>query len=312
MQPDFSSLAQIVIDPADVLTFEARWAPATVLVSTGAVPLVPQQPVRPADNVASPQPNPSLPPVSLANPEIVHAPESTDVAQLTSTTVTAPASARGVTLILPLKLFPELGNSKPLRQHPAQHEMRRSPFRQPVPQVATATPSPASIFEKLVSLQQANNKSMPLPGSDSRIAVYDISARTVYLPNGDRLEAHSGLGNMLDDPRYINVKDRGPTPPNVYDLTLREQLFHDVQALRLNPVGGDDMFGRDGILVHPYLRGVNGQSNGCVSIKDYPAFLNAYLKGEVARLVVVSDLKNASWQTAGARVANRRYADNYP
>src|SRR5690606_33563838 len=56
-----------------------------------------------------------------------------------------------------------------------------------------------------------------LPGRGSGIAVYDIEAATVYLPNGERLEAHSGLAHMQDDPRYVDRKNRGPTPPNVYN-----------------------------------------------------------------------------------------------
>ena len=51
------------------------------------------------------------------------------------------------------------------------------------------------------------------------------------------------------------------------------------------------MFGRDGILAHHYLLGPNGQSNGCVSLADYPAFLNAFLSGEIDRLVVVERLE---------------------
>jgi Protein of unknown function (DUF2778) len=132
-----------------------------------------------------------------------------------------------------------------------------------------------------------------LPDPDSRTAVYDIVAHTVYLPNGRRLEAHSGLGSQLDDPRYISSKGRGPTPPNVYDLTLREELFHGVRAIRLNPVDDGKMFGRDGMLAHTYMLGPNGQSNGCVSFSDYPAFLNAFLRGEIDRLVVVEHLANA-------------------
>jgi hypothetical protein len=115
-------------------------------------------------------------------------------------------------------------------------------------------------------------------------------AHKVYMPNGQRLEAHSGFGNYLDDPRYVSEKDRGPTPPNVYDLSLRDELFHGVRAIRLNPVGGGNMFGRDGMLAHTYMLGPNGQSNGCVSFSDYPAFLNAVLSGEVTRLVVVEHL----------------------
>jgi hypothetical protein len=96
----------------------------------------------------------------------------------------------------------------------------------------------------------------------------------------------------MDDPRYVNVKREGPTPPNVYDLSLRENLFHGVRALRMTPVGDGKMYGRSGILVHSYLLGPSGQSNGCVSLSDYPAFLNAFLRGEVTRLVVVERLAN--------------------
>jgi hypothetical protein len=110
------------------------------------------------------------------------------------------------------------------------------------------------------------------------------------MPNGRRLEAHSGLGNLMDDPSYINAKGRGPTPPNVYDLALREEPFHGVRAIRLNPVDESKMFSRDGILAHTYMLGPNGQSNGCVSFSNYNAFLTAYLNGEVTRLVVVEHL----------------------
>jgi len=195
----------------------------------------------------------------------------------------------------------------------ATAEIARFPIRQAGPQVATATPPPASNSAERVTPQQAYNKSTPLPDPDSYTAVYDIAAHIVYLPNGDRLEAHSGRGNRLDDPRYVSVKDRGPTPPNVYDLALRGRLFHGVPAIRLNPVSTGSMFGRDGILAHPYMMGANGQSNGCVSFKDYPAFLRAYLSGEIDRLVVVTYLGNASRRTAGTgRGAAPRYADNNP
>ncbi|HET9538110.1 MAG TPA: hypothetical protein VFP43_22645, partial [Mesorhizobium sp.] len=49
------------------------------------------------------------------------------------------------------------------------------------------------------------------------------------------------------------------------------------------------------------LLGPSGESNGCVSFTDYPAFLNAFLRGEVTRLVVVERLATppssqiASW-----------------
>lgn len=129
------------------------------------------------------------------------------------------------------------------------------------------------------------------PVTAAQTAIYDISAKTVYMPNGDRLEAHSGLGDKMDDPRFAHVRMQGVTPPHIYDLTEREALFHGVRALRLNPVGGSGkIFGRAGLLTHTYLLGPRGDSNGCVSFKDYERFLQAYLRGEVKRLVVVASL----------------------
>jgi Protein of unknown function (DUF2778) len=127
---------------------------------------------------------------------------------------------------------------------------------------------------------------------DRATAVYDISARTVYLPDGTKLEAHSGLGDKLDDPRYAHVRMRGVTPPHLYDLAPREALFHGVPALRLKPVGGEEaIYGRSGLLAHTYMLGPNGDSNGCVSFKDYYAFLNAYRNGGIKRLAVVAKVE---------------------
>jgi hypothetical protein len=123
---------------------------------------------------------------------------------------------------------------------------------------------------------------------DQWTGVYDISARTVYMPDGTQLEAHSGLGASLDDPANINQKDRGPTPPNVYNLELRGKSFHGVRALRLIPVDDQKMFGRTGLLAHSFMLGPNGESNGCLSLKDYDAFLRAYMDHQIKRLVVVA------------------------
>ena len=127
------------------------------------------------------------------------------------------------------------------------------------------------------------------PRYDRQTAVYDITARTVYLPDGTRLEAHSGLGPKLDDPKYAHVRMHGVTPPHVYELTPREALFHGVPALRLTPVGGEEaIYGRSGLLAHTYMLGPNGDSNGCVSFKDYYAFLDAYRNRGIKRLAVVA------------------------
>jgi hypothetical protein len=129
------------------------------------------------------------------------------------------------------------------------------------------------------------------PPYDKSTAVYVISNKTVYLPDGTQLEAHSGLGSKMDDPRFSHVRMQGVTPPHIYDLTPRESLFHGVPALRLNPIGGEDkIFGRDGLLAHTYMLGGNGQSNGCVSFKDYYAFLDAYKNKGIKRLAVIARL----------------------
>ena len=124
---------------------------------------------------------------------------------------------------------------------------------------------------------------------DKSTAVYVISNKTVYLPDGTQLEAHSGLGSKMDDVRYAHVRMQGVTPPHIYDLTPREALFHGVPALRLNPLGGEEkIFGRDGLLAHTYMLGPSGQSNGCVSFKDYYAFLDAYRNKGIRRLAVLA------------------------
>jgi hypothetical protein len=127
--------------------------------------------------------------------------------------------------------------------------------------------------------------------AEAGTAIYDIAAKMVYMPNGERLEAHSGLGEMMDDVRYAHVRMKGVTPPHTYTLTEREALFHGVRAIRLNPVGGSGaIYGRAGLLAHTYLLGPRGDSNGCISFKDYDRFLQAFLRGEVKRIRVVASL----------------------
>ncbi len=130
-------------------------------------------------------------------------------------------------------------------------------------------------------------------GFDKSTAVYDISAKAVYLPDGVALEAHSGIGSLRDDPAHVNQHMLGATPPAVYELKPREKLFHGVPALRMTPTDGSSIFGRSGLLVHPFMLGPEGDSNGCVSIKYYERFLKAYNDGEINRLVVVPSLNNA-------------------
>ncbi|MGX1165048.1 hypothetical protein AB7M16_001314 [Bradyrhizobium sp. USDA 372] len=130
------------------------------------------------------------------------------------------------------------------------------------------------------------------PPYERDTAVYDITAKTVYLPDGTRLEAHSGLGSNLDDPRSSKIRMRGVTPPHIYTLKPREALFHGVPALRLTPIGGESaIYGRDGLLAHTFMLGPNGDSNGCVSFKDYYAFLDAYRNKGIRKLAVLAPVE---------------------
>ncbi|MEZ2329565.1 tlde1 domain-containing protein [Mesorhizobium sp. RCC_202] len=137
------------------------------------------------------------------------------------------------------------------------------------------------------------------PSMGNGVAIYDISARTVYMPDGSKLEAHSGLGSMVDQPRFVNRKNVGPTPPDTYNLSLRESRFHGVEAIRLTPASGSNKYGRNGLLAHTYmLRGGRAESNGCVVFRDYQRFLAAYKKGKIKRLVVVPRLTRSPTQVA--------------
>ena len=125
------------------------------------------------------------------------------------------------------------------------------------------------------------------------------------MPNGERLEAHSGLGDMMDNPRHVNVRMRGATPPGTYVAHRTRGAVPRRARHPPDPVGGSAaIYGRDGILAHTYMLGPRGDSNGCVSFKNYDRFLQAYLRGEVKRLVVTA----GRGQDLLPRVANNRPA----
>lgn len=141
-------------------------------------------------------------------------------------------------------------------------------------------------------------------GYDSRTAVYDIKAKALYLPSGVAIEAHSGMGALMDDPEHVDQRMVGATPPATYDLKPREKLFHGVRALRMTPADGTSALGRVGLLTHTYMLGPRGDSNGCVSIKDYDRFLKAYDNGEFNRLVVVPSLSGSATASQRASTAS--------
>jgi hypothetical protein len=284
--PRALALANLDQLPDGAAAFGARWVQATGSFPVSAVPLLaPELPVEVAAGMPSPMAH-SVPRNAKYKVGITQGPtEFATVAPKPDTVPLPPKRQSGGAFSVPLP-----------RPHPVQLAAASLPTTARGSQVAAAVPTPA-LVERSAAPQ---NKSPVLPGPRSRTAVYDISAHTVYMPNGEKLEAHSGLGGKMDDPRYVNVRMRGPTPPNVYDLTLREDLFHGVRAIRLNPIDDDRMFGRGGMLAHTYMLGPSGQSNGCVSFRDYQKFLNAYLRGQVDHLVVVASRRDPP------RIANAR------
>ena len=131
----------------------------------------------------------------------------------------------------------------------------RPPLPSPTPQADTAAQGDQrTIFQKLSDLWPGRltlasltpgggllrrGPDLAALGYDSSTAVYDISARAVYLPGGTALEAHSGLGSKMDNPEHVSERMVGATPPGAYDLKPREKLFHGVQALRLVPTDSE-------------------------------------------------------------------------
>jgi len=266
---EIDTLAGLRSDPSLHLDVASAWRPAGglgILISSSAAP---------DDRVAM-----------LAMPApIVAAPSEPQ-------TATAEVEAEDVPLPLP-RANPSAVAAVPVRPKAAAPAAVAA-----APDAATQPAQSRSggffgMIERFFTPQHNANARVVL-ASNPRTAIYDISAHTVYMPNGDALEAHSGLGEWLDDPSSFNRKDRGVTPPNTYKISLREKPFHGVKALRLTPVGDANMFGRDGMLAHTYMLGENGQSNGCVSFKEYEKFLAAYNSGEIERLIVVPRLTSTT------------------
>ncbi len=131
----------------------------------------------------------------------------------------------------------------------------------------------------------------PMPNlGTKKVAIYDITNGVVHMPNGTKLEAHSGIGKMRDNPKYTHVKMKGPTPPGTYKLSMREKPFHGVAAIRLTSVDGKHPQNRTGLLAHTYLlRSRPGDSHGCVAFKHYDKFLAAFRRGEITHMVIVPE-----------------------
>ena len=288
-----SSGRPLSVETVALLGLGAAFAAACVFMCVAAYNAGRSPSGSPAPVIArlSPSLPPALPAAAYAQdpepdsaPVFAPAPEPTSVFEAPPSVGAPSPLARPKTASSPSTQQPDapsivLGAPVPPRR-PIELNPPRPPLSAPAPTVTQ--PSLADIGVKPPSLSQY----------DQFTAVYDLSAHTVYLPGGDKLEAHSGLGSLKDDPAHVDEADRGATPPHVYDLTLRESLFHGVQALRLNPLGGAGaIFGRAGLLAHTYMLGPGGDSNGCVSFRNYDAFLQAFQAGRIKRLAVVERVK---------------------
>ena len=135
-------------------------------------------------------------------------------------------------------------------------------------------------------------------GKGTKVAIYDVSSATVYMPDGTKLRAHSGIGKMRDNPRYEHVKMNGPTPAGIYRLSMREKRFYGVEAIRMTSIDGRDPKNRTGLLTHTnLLRGQKG-SHGCVAFQNYQPFLSAFKRGQITMMVVVPELPSSRTQLA--------------
>lgn len=170
--------------------------------------------------------------------------------------------------------------------------LRRAPA-EPKADIAYAKPK-RTLFGSLFG----RNGGDAWPGSRTKVAIYDVSAATVYLPDGTRLRAHSGIGPMRDNPRYEHVTMRGPTPAGIYRLSMREQRFYGVEAIRMTSIDGRNPKNRTGLLTHTnLLRGQIG-SHGCVAFQNYEPFLRAFKRGDISIMVVVPALPSSPTQLA--------------
>jgi Tlde1 domain len=290
----------IVIDPSFVAEMRSAAPPPDALALPKLEPFTPAPSLALAEQEAPP---PAPPPEALLTPEAAplpparEAPEIADIAPLPPPRpAELAAPARPATPATPTRRWAQ----RTARTATAAPADNRNLFQRLFGLGGQSGPAVADraregrLASAAPDVRGASNTrfgfTAPVAGYDRYTAVYDISARTVYLPDGTRLEAHSGYGARLDDPRYVNERMRGATPPNLYELEPRETSFHGVQALRLTPIGDKPVFGRAGLLAHSYMLGPNGDSNGCVSFKNYEAFLRAYESGEVRKLAVVARL----------------------
>jgi Protein of unknown function (DUF2778) len=84
--------------------------------------------------------------------------------------------------------------------------------------------------------------------------------------DGVRLEAYSGKGEYKNKPEAQNIKNWGPLPCGVYRIgDPFDDPIHGPDCLRLTPDAANEMYGRDGFLIHgDSIAHPGTASEGCV------------------------------------------------
>ncbi|MFN3913262.1 DUF2778 domain-containing protein [Hyphomonas sp.] len=235
--------------------------------------------------------------VELASLDVEEAPAPADLPASASSD--APDDAASEMAALAQDLLPAEGplpSTRPQTAAKALEALAAAELTKPG-KPARATAAPEEPAATVLAYARPDNPVKPIapvapipnPGT-KKVAIYDITNGVVHMPNGTKLEAHSGIGKMRDNPKYTHVKMKGPTPPGTYKLSMREKPFHGVAAIRLTSVDGKHPQGRTGLLAHTYLLRSNpGDSHGCVAFKHYDKFLAAFRRGEITHMVIVPE-----------------------
>jgi len=111
----------------------------------------------------------------------------------------------------------------------ARQSVARTPPVVIEPQLAALPPEPQpksgepGILDKLFA--DPDRAAKAVLAANPNTVLYDITKRVVYLPDGDKLEAHSGFGEWIDDPESVHRKMVGVTPPNVYAVSFAKSRF---------------------------------------------------------------------------------------
>lgn len=77
---------------------------------------------------------------------------------------------------------------------------------------------------------------------------------------------YSGFGEGKNDPEKQTIHDVGPIPRGNYSIgPPHDTADHGPHVLRLTPVAGTEMFGRDGFLIHgDSIAHPGTASHGCI------------------------------------------------